>query len=194
MVDCNPVATFIDKGHEPGEGENVGDEVPYREIIGSLMYLAIGMRSDIAYAVSVLSRVLDRPTSNDWSTAKRILRYLKGTADVGIVYHVDGSPGSLVTFSDADYVGDPASRRSTTGVICMLGGVVVSWLQKSVSLSTMEVDIIAASEATKEVVWLARMCNDITHGQTTPVLYIDNMSTVKLVKILLFTKEVSTLK
>ena len=75
MIDCNPVATPIDKGKEPGEGENVGDEVPYREIIGSLMYLAMGTKPDIAYAV--LSRVLDRPTSNDWSKAKRILRYLK---------------------------------------------------------------------------------------------------------------------
>ena len=155
MADCNPVTTSIDKGHEPGEGENAGDEVSYREIIGSLMYLVIGTRPDIAYAVSVLSRVLDRPTNNDWSTAKRILRYLKGMADIGIVYHINGSSGSLVTFSNADYARDPASRRSTTGVICVHGGAVVSWLsqlQKSVSLFTMDAEIIAASETTKEVV------------------------------------------
>ncbi len=186
MADCNAVATPIDKSHEPGTGEPItGDKIPYREVIGSLLYLAMGTRPDIAYAVSVLSRVLSRPTSSDWSMAKRILRYLKGTISIGLVYSAECSSDSLVAYSDADYAGDATTRRSTTGVICVHSKAAVSWvsqLQKSVSLSTTEAEIIAASEATKEVIWLARMCSEITGFNGIPVLNVDNLSTVKLVK------------
>jgi transposase len=193
MLECNAVTTPVDKGqdHCTATAVYVGDQVPYREVVGSLMYLAMGTRLDIAYGVSVLSRVLNKPTANDWSAAKRILRYLKGTSKTGLVYSAERSCEPLVGYSDADYAGDVITRRSTTGVVCVHGGTAVSWLsqlQKSVSLSTMEAEIIAASEAAKEIIWLVRMCKEVTVENSVPVLNIDNMSTVKLVKNPIFHK------
>jgi len=66
--------------------ELAGENIPYRVAVGSLMYLANGTRPDIAHAVSVVSQKLDSATIEDWHKVKRILRYLNGTADVGILY------------------------------------------------------------------------------------------------------------
>ena len=66
--------------------ELAGENIPYRVAVGSLIYLATGTRPDIAYAVSVVSQKLDSATIEDWHKVKRILRYLNGTADVGILY------------------------------------------------------------------------------------------------------------
>ena len=62
------------------------ESIPYRAIMGCLMYLACCTRPDIAYAVSVLCRFLNNPGMTHWSAAKRILRYLKGTATIGCTY------------------------------------------------------------------------------------------------------------
>lgn len=61
-------------------------EVPFKELIGSLLYIAVNSRPDIAYAVSFLSRFLDKPTQELWTASKRVLRYLKGTSHQGLIY------------------------------------------------------------------------------------------------------------
>ena len=80
------------------------------------MYLMVGTRPDIAYAVRVASRYLENhPTENDIMKVKRIFRYLRGA--VSIKYQADSVKG-LEAYGDAGHAGDLAIRRSTTGYIC----------------------------------------------------------------------------
>jgi len=191
MFECNKVTTPMDKVTACESNGCIEDKVPFREAVGSLMYLVIGTRPDIAFAVSTVSKVLEKPTKEDWEKVKRIFKYLKGTYQMGIVYRTANQPGVLTTYCDADYAGDVSARRSTSGVVCQHMGGPISWLcqrQKSVALSTTEAEFVAASEAAKEIIWLSRLFGEITHLINTPVLKVDNMSAVRLMKSPVFHK------
>jgi len=184
MGDCNPVKTPIVK--PGGEAEEDGEEshnFPYREAVGALMYLMTGTRPDIAYAVGVVSRTLENPTYSDWLKVKRIFRYLKGTCEYGIVYRPDYKPRVLECYSDADHGGDSTTGRSTSGVVCIYAGGAISWLsqrQQSVAISTTEAEVMAASEATREAVWLKRLLGEIVALHGVPILQVDNEAEVRL--------------
>ena len=181
MENANPVETPIIKSSqniEPGKAES---KFPYRSAVGALMYLMVGTRPDIAYAVGVASRSLENPTEDDIVKVKRIFRYLRGTVSHGIKYQADSVKG-LEAYSDADHAGDLATRRSTTGVICCFAEGAVSWFsqrQASVSISTTEAEIVASSEAARELVWLKRLFADLTHIDKTR-LFVDNEAAIKL--------------
>jgi hypothetical protein len=185
--DANAVSTPAEPGATGGE-DGADDQLldgraPYREAVGSLMFLMVVTRPDIAYAVSVVSQSLECPTNKDWKAVKRIFRYLRGTADYGLLYKVDSPVQSLHGFSDADYAGDLKTRHSRTGVVCMYSGGAISWFsqkQRSVVLSTTEAEYVAASEAAKELVWLKRLFSEVTCLKDSPKLLVDNMSAVKL--------------
>ena len=185
MVDANVVTTLADPNvrlKKPANGEKQCNP-PYREA-GSLLFLSIVSRPDIAYAVSVVSRYLDNYDNSHWTAVKRIFRYLKGTDNFGIVY--SNQPNALIGYSDSDHAGDVDTRRSTTGYAFILSGGCITWASKrqsTVSLSTTEAEFIAACEATKEAVWLRKLLNDIEHPCVLPtVLKVDNQSAIKLSK------------
>lgn len=92
-------------------------DVPYRELIGFLMYLSVGSRPDIACAVSILSRFLQAPKLPHWKAAKNVLRYLNATKNHGLVYRGEEL---LVGFSDADYASCRDTRKSITGIVIKL--------------------------------------------------------------------------
>lgn len=130
MFDCNLVSTPFEKNQtlEPGKVDDADERFPYREAVGALAYLMSGTRPDIAYAVGVVSRKLEKPTKTDWLRVKRIFRYLKGTMSYGIRYRSDSSRAIVDGYSDADHAGDENTGRSTTGVACFFAGGIVSWL------------------------------------------------------------------
>ncbi len=103
---------------------------PYREVVGSLMYLMICTRPDIAFAVGKLSRHLNSHGPAHHAAAQQVLRYLKGTQDLGITFHRSAEL-KLVGYSDSDWAFDKENRRSTTGYIFKLAGGPVSWKSKS---------------------------------------------------------------
>lgn len=186
MSNCNPVAMPSDPNqsiHKYEDSEK--SSYPYRELIGSLMYLAIATRPDIAHAVGIVSRYLENPTVVHETAAKRILRYLKGTINHGIYFQKSESQ-TLIGFSDADYAGDLETRRSTSGFIFMINNSVISWSserQKSVSLSTTESEYIAASNAIRELVWLRVFLNDLLPEKLNQVkFFMDNQSAIRLIK------------
>lgn len=191
MANSNPVSTPIDaaenssaiqlnKDKETEESNNY----PYREAVGALAYLMVATRPDIAYAVSVVSRNLEKPTRSDWNRVKRILRYLKGTTSLSIQYKPKTlTRPELEGYSDADYGGDLTTGRSTTGIVCLYNGGPVSWTsrrQSTVALSTTEAELVAASEGARELVWLTRIFEDITMVKSVPNLHVDNEAAVKL--------------
>ncbi|GJY85463.1 retrovirus-related pol polyprotein from transposon TNT 1-94 [Tanacetum coccineum] len=132
-------------------------KVPYANAVGSLMYLMC-TRPDIAYALSVVSRYLANPGKNHWEAVKWILKYLRGTTNVGLVYGTDrGNHVDVTGFVDSDYTKDPDKGRSITGYTFLVQGCVVSWkatLQHVMALSTTEAKYIALTEAVKEAIWL----------------------------------------
>jgi hypothetical protein len=158
-------------------------EVPYRESVGSLLYLSQITRPDITFAVNLVSRYLEKPLIIHWNAVKRILKYLKGTFNYGLIY--DSSVKlKLCGYSDADYAGDTTTRRSTSGSIFMMTNGIVAWCsqrQKSVALSTTEAEYVALSQAVQELTWLTLLTSDLLETQgETPVLYADNQSAIKL--------------
>lgn len=184
MTNANKVATPLVPGEITEDQSPPAKDVPYREAVGSLMFLMIATRPDLAYAVGKASRVLDKPKVSDWSAVKRIFKYLQGTKDYGIKFHPRWKPGQLEAYSDASYAEDRDSGRSTSGVVCKYSGGIISWKsqkQSVTALSTTEAELIAACEGAKEIIWLTRMLNELSHLTEKPVLQIDNQSTLRLI-------------
>ena len=146
----------------PEEKQDMAN-VPYRQVVGSLMYLANGTRPDIAHALNSVARFCANPGRMHWNALKWILRYLAGTKDLCIRFgkKVPDMPFSALHGNvDGSYGDDVDDRRSTTGYNFISWGGPVVWRsqkQKSVSLSTCESEYMAASEAGKEAVWIMRV-------------------------------------
>ncbi|GJY62584.1 retrovirus-related pol polyprotein from transposon TNT 1-94 [Tanacetum coccineum] len=141
-------------------------KVPYANAVGSLMYLMVCTRLDIAYAVSIVSRYLANPGKNHWEAVKWILKYLRGTTNVGLVYGTNhGNHVDVTGFVDSDYAKDPDKGRSITGYAFLVQGCVISWkamLQHVVALSTIEAEYMALTEA--GAIHLSR--NHVFHERT----------------------------
>lgn len=157
---------------------------PYREAIGSLMYLACGTRPDIAFAVSCLARFSHSPKICHWEGVKRILRYLNGTKHHGILLgDVDAAP--LVIYTDADFAACVDTRQSVSGVLVLAHGSPVAWRsvkQSVVAESTTEAELIACNLGSRETLWMRQLAGEL--GETidgpTPIM-VDNQSSIKLI-------------
>ena len=139
------------------------DQREYQHAIGSLIYAAIHTRPDIAFALGRLSQYLADPAEHHGRALKSLLRYIRSTADLGIVYGASGS-SNLVGYSDSDYAMDKLDRKSVLGYVYMLGGGPIAWAsrkQKSVSSSTTEAEYMALSSCAKEGLWIRQLLNDI---------------------------------
>jgi hypothetical protein len=193
MNDCKPVATPLDPNCHltkeineiTSDDEEKMKNIPYKEAIGSLMYLMIGTRPDIAAAVCKLSQFMQNPGLNHWSAIKRVFRYLQGTKDYELVYKPNKNI-SVVGYSDADWANDLDDRKSISGYIFKVNGNTVSWSckkQKVVALSSTEAEYMAYSEAVKEAIWIRELLKDLNYEQLEPsVIFEDNQSTIKLAK------------
>jgi hypothetical protein len=146
------------------------------------MYLANCTRPDIAFAVNLLVRHSATPTRRHWVGVKTILKYLKGTQDLGLWFPKGGNL-TMVSYVDAGYMSDPHNARSQTDFLFLCGGAATSWRsvkQTLVATSTNHSKIIALYEATREWVWLRRMINHIQKScgkgvvNTPTIIYEDN--------------------
>ena len=166
MSECKPVITpGISKERltrKPDTGKrNRKDmsEVPYRQMVGSLMYAVQVSRPDVAFQVSCVAKYMTDPQEVHWTAAKRILRYLAGTAGHGIEYGPEKH--TLEGFCDASYNSDPDTGKSVTGFLFTLNRGVITWssrMQETVAQSTTESEYIALAECAKETVWLRQLC------------------------------------
>jgi transposase InsO family protein len=187
MKDCHPQPSPCDPSAVITEANNVPlpDNIPYRQAVGCLIYLATSTRPDLCFAVNQASRHLSSPTMFDWIQVKRIFRYLAGTKSFGVSFD-SNTPFRLTAYADADWGGDIDSRRSTTGFTLMLSGGCISWksqLQKTVALSSMEAEYMSASQASQEIIWTRNILADLGYEQKEPtLLYEDNQSCIALTK------------
>ncbi|KAL0311264.1 UNVERIFIED_CONTAM: Retrovirus-related Pol polyprotein from transposon TNT 1-94 [Sesamum angustifolium] len=108
--------------------EILGPEVPYLSAIGALMYLANNTRPDIAFSVNLLARYSSTPTKRHWNGVKHILRYLRGTSDMGLYFerHENAKATNLLGYSDAGYLSYPHKAISQSGYVFMYGGTAIS--------------------------------------------------------------------
>jgi hypothetical protein len=151
---------------------------PYRQVVGSLIYLAMYTKPEISYAVGVLSRFNDKKTTAACELATHLLRYLNGQRLCMIEFK--GSELDLHAFSDADWAGDILTRRSTTGYIIFAAGGPISWqskLQTTVATSSMESEYMAMYAGMQELVWIRGVLKELGRPQreSTPFL-IDSKS------------------
>jgi hypothetical protein len=120
-----------------------------------------------------------------WNAAKCVVRYLKGTRDICLSLGGSGTT-TLRGFSDSDYANCPDTRRSVSGYCFSLGSGLISWScrkQKTVSTSSCESEYVAASEASKEAVWLRSLLLHLGHGQSHPTaLFGDNNGALRLIE------------
>jgi len=168
--------------------------VPYRELLGALLWLSEGTRPDIKYIVSAMSRYLSEPRVAHWKALKKVLRYLNGTKKLGIYYkpvakapkcplgYVSSSHSSLTNvrvdaFVDSDFANSIDDRRSITGYVYYMAGGPVSWQshsQKTVALSSMEAEYMALAAATQESIWLKMILEELRFLLQTPIRILED--------------------
>ena len=195
MTDSKPVPTPMEEPKsiedrlewESEEDQNATD-IPYREAIGSLMYLMIGSRGsrpDLAFAVGKLARFCESPKWKHWIAVKRVLRYVNGTSNMGLCYKGQ-TTDSVFGYTDSDWAGDVSDRKSTSAYVFMVAGAAVSWCSRKQTItatSSCEAEYIAASMACKEAVWLKRLLSVIpirTNSSDGMRLLADSQSAMKL--------------
>ena len=158
MSKCNPIDTPASPDARlipMKEGEEKVDIHQYQSAIGSLIYLSTKTRPDISFAVHQVSRHCHNPSRTHWTAVKRIIRYLKGTLNYGILYK-HSSTDNLKGYSDSDFASDTSDRKSVSGNIFMMQGGPVSWLsrkQTTVSMSTAEAEYVALSTCAQEAIY-----------------------------------------
>jgi len=190
MSDCNPVSTPFDYNQKisskmspktDDERKEMAD-VPYMQAIGCLLYAAQITRPDICYAVNVLSRFGTNPGKAHWQAVKRVLRYLKGTLDKGLIFRKNEE--DLKGYCDADWAGDIDNRRSTSGYVFVYQHGAISWatkLQKTIALSSTEAELMSVVAATQEAIWLKRLVNELTgNKEQNIVLFCDNKGAIQI--------------
>jgi len=165
---------------QEAEGEDSdADETEYRSMIGSLMYLMLCTRPDIAFAVGALSRYNNSPKESHMDAAKHLLRYVKKTSHLGLrLGPFTGKDLYPILYSDADWAGDLDTRKRTGGYVCVLTEErspgeeskrsAVSWSskrQQTVALSSTEAEYMALTQAAKEAIWVSRFIAEL---QTVP--------------------------
>ncbi|XP_026400076.1 uncharacterized protein LOC113295966 [Papaver somniferum] len=186
MDNCNPILTPVQerlKLKKYGSGELV-NPTDYKCPLGCLRYLT-AKRPDIRYAVGLVSRFMESPRQSHLQAAKCILKYVKGTTSMGILYTVSEEP-KLVGYTDSDWAGDTEGRKSTPGYAFHLGTRFFSWSSKKqqvVALSTTEAEYIVVGNCATQAVWLRMMLKYLFHEQVTPTTIIcDNNSSISLTK------------
>jgi len=204
-----PMATqvYLIRSMSPVTAEDIAfmKSIPYRQAVGCLLWLAMGTRPDIAYAVSQVARFCENPGREHWEAVQRIFRYLAGTLDLGLVYSkTEKSLNGLVAcdslvvpvleagifdvsdelrvYSDSDHARCQDTRRSVTGFIFYLAGAPICWQsrqQPTVALSSMEAEYMAACSTTQEALWLVAILRELGFQQSSPVKILeDNTSAI----------------
>ena len=158
---------------------------PYRVVVGICLHLSRTVRPDIALAVSELSRFVSCFGEKHIKAANWLALYLKGTQDLGVSYHgklPSHLKNKLISFSDADWAGEAASRKSRSGYTLQLNLGPIEWYSKGQSIqstSSCMSETIAAVEAAKAIVCSRLLLFELGYQQPgSSRLYVDNEATV----------------
>jgi hypothetical protein len=181
MTNCRPRYTPMEEGlklclgtAETGEPPEPVDQSLYRQAVGSLLYIALGSRPDIAYAATTLGRYSSNPDQSHWTAVKHLFRYLKATASKKLTLTLPSDSGpclrhghgsSIITaYADADLGGELHTGKSTTGYLLYVRGILVLWKSKKQTLvaqSTMQSELIASAAVKRQVDWFQGLLSEL---------------------------------
>uniref|UniRef100_A0A2N9FZT3 Uncharacterized protein n=1 Tax=Fagus sylvatica TaxID=28930 RepID=A0A2N9FZT3_FAGSY len=171
MLDAKPVSTPL-ANH-------------FRLSVGCLMFAMVCTKLDLAHAVSTISRYMANSGREHWNAVKWIFRYLKGSAEHGILFLRQSGINSVIGYVDADYVGDMDDMRSTIGYLFTLSGGLICWkstLQSIVAMSTTEAEYMAVAEVAKEALWLKGLVKELGLNQSGVQMHCDSQNAIYLAK------------
>jgi hypothetical protein len=185
MEDATPIMTIMsnyDHFHKATADDDRTDQQQYQQAVGELIYASDITRPDITFYVNRLAQYMQDPSVANWNGVLKILRYLKGRPNYGIIYRRAAPTPQFLGYSDADYVARE-DRRSISGNIFILQGGAVAWTssrQTIVAGSMMESEYIALNEAGKTTVFLYEILQTIDPQDRLPItIYEDNEGTRK---------------
>lgn len=151
------------------------------------MYLTQTTRPDLSFSVNFFSRFQSEPKENHWKGLKRILRYIQGTLNYGLIYYKSTKRNRepLTGFADADW-GSTENRKSTSGFVYQLFGNTICWAtrrQNTVAQSSTEAEFVALATCATEYLWLKNLMNDLdVTGDSLVIVYEDNQTCIHSLK------------
>ncbi|KAG5868684.1 hypothetical protein JTB14_036594 [Gonioctena quinquepunctata] len=188
MSESKPISTPMclnTKLVKPNEIDVLSDDkYQFRRLIGGLMYLSVCTRPDIAFACSQLSQFNSCYDQSHWTAAKRVLRYLAGTKDYGLIFEKADNQ-KIEAFTDADWANDSLDRKMYTGFVVKMGDSTINWearKQRSIALSSTEAECLAIGDVAKEVCFVRHLMNEINGMQDQIVIYNDNQSAHRIIE------------
>jgi len=185
MQNAKSAATPLPAGYMPepaSQDATISPELRsrYQTVIGSLLYLMLGTRPDIAFAVTKLAQFAARPTEEHLTKALYICRYLVGTKNYCLTY--DGNTGQgLSACTDSDWASDPDGRKSQSGYFLKMAGGAISWTsraQRTIALSSTEAEYMALSDCSRQVVWMHTLLGELGYHLTPIPICGDNQGSI----------------
>ena len=152
----------------------------FQMVIGSLLYLMLGTRPDIAFAVTHLLCHSANPSQDHLSKALYICCYLIGMSKYSLVYN-GGSGAGLTACTDLDWGSDPTSRLLQTGFYLKLAEGLISWtsrVQKTIAYSSTEAEYMALSNCTCQVTWIQSLLGELGYKLNAIPICGDNQGSI----------------
>ncbi|KAD3640064.1 hypothetical protein E3N88_29287 [Mikania micrantha] len=158
--------TILSSSQSPktNEEKKKMERVPYASAIGSIMYAMLCTRPDVSFALSITSRYQQNPGESHWAAVKNILKYLRRTKDMFLIYGGMEEELTVKCYTDASFQTDRDDSRSQSGYVFTLNGGAITWRSSKKSVvaqSTTESEYIAASKAAKEAAWMKKFMTDL---------------------------------
>lgn len=156
-------------------------------MLGSLMYLMLSVRPDICYQVGYMGRFQNNPSDIHWTNLKRIIRYIKGTKHLKLIFSKNSDDNEIIGYVDADWASDTEDRKSVSGYVFKVFGCPISWSSKKqtvVATSSSEAEYIALSFAASEAIWIRGVLIDlhIISEDKAVKIYEDNKGCIGIAK------------
>ena len=187
LQSCNPTRLPIDPKLQLSRDMETPKTDPkeYRSLVGSLIYLS-HTRSDISYAASSVAQYMQSLETTHFQAAKKILRYLCGTANHGILLDSSSNDYTFHSYAEADWRRNVDTRRSISSILHRFRGSSVVWgnkMQPTVSLSSTEAEYRVLTDTTKDVIHFRRLFAELEFGEDIPTtIFSDNQSYINLVE------------
>ena len=188
MADCKPVLTPMEGTLTKTKCKEIKPDSEYMKLVGCLLYAALVTRPDIAFAVQLLGKHLQAASTEHGIAAKRVLRYLKSTREIGLKY-TGNTTGSftLVGYADADYAGEKDNRRSTSGYAFTLSHgdniATIDWRAKQqdvVALSPAESELISTCSAAQTAIYIRQLLMDLFKQDEPAMIMEDNQACIAM--------------
>jgi len=183
MTNAKTAKTPLPQGYKPLPNESPVDpslHLKFQSVIGSLLYIMLGTRPDIAYAVTVMSQFAVNPSCEHLDKALYICCYLADTPEYCLVYEGQSNKG-LIAYTDSDWTADPIKHQSITGFFFKLANSIISWQshsQKTVALLSTEAEYMALSDCSRQAVWIKSIFDELGMSIGTVPIAEDNQGSI----------------